>query len=1348
MATLRCPIGVFDPSKEDVLLYLERFALFAEINAIEEDSKVRYLLTLIGPEVYKVLKDLCVPDAPSTKTFDELDALLQGHYTPVKLVSVERLKLRQRKQLPSESVSAFILALKAGARDCEFGAALDENLRDQFICGLRDVRISRRLLGETDLTFTRACEMALSMEVATSECNWLQGSAPEVQAVTVSRSGNRGGGQSGSDLYKSDGRSSQRQSFQKPAPSRKERDQRSGGNKECYRCGSLEHPQHECRARFYTCYGCKKVGHTRKMCRQSPQQPSSSVSTSTSSRGVHEVALGSSVEKKGAEEFPDYIQTVLTGNHGSREACHLSLRVEDTAMEYEVDTGAAVTLISKNHWKGIGEPPLQPTSLSLRAVNNQVIGVMGKVEVQVNDLPQKLVCIVVEGNLRVPLLGRDWLQILLPKWKDLFILNVGCEQFIERLKADFPNVFALDNTAINEFSANICVRPGTVPVFQKPYRVPYALKGVVEKEINQLVSRGVLEPVRHSAWASPVVVVPKPNGGIRLCCDYKRTLNPNLLRDVYPLPTIEDIFSTLADGKCFAVIDLSNAYQQLLLSESSVEVMTVNTSMGLYRVKKLPFGVATAPMIFQSVIDQIISGIEGVTAYQDDVLISGRDEEQCRSRVLEVFARLSTYNVKVNESKCQWLVSECQYLGHKLSPTGISPTVDKVEAITNAPPPKDAEALQSWLGLVNYYHQYLPNAATVLAPLNNLTKKNVRFKWTAECQSAFEATKELLVQSSGLSFYDPKKDLVVTCDASPYGVGSVLSMVDGEGVEKPVFFHSATLTPTQQNYSQLEREALSIIVALRRFHKYLYGRRFKIRTDHRALQFIFDPAKNIPAMTAAKLQRWAIQLSAYDYTIEYVRGSSIGNADGLSRNPLPCLVDIGHINGFSVGEMDDLLTTSLLRSSTHEDEELAQVVRCLNHGWSPKDQKNPVLRPYFLLRVELSVEEGILLRGHRVVIPKVLREQVLGTLHEGHPGVSRIKLFARGLVWWPGIDNSLEAKVASCPTCQSTRASQSVRTQAVWPRAARFWDRVHIDFFEKDKVKYLLLADAYSGWLECWIMSKTDAQAVIAKLRTCFAAFSLPKVVVADNGPPFASEELTCFFKRNGIQFIHSPPYHPRSNSHAERGVRVCKEMLKREGLDCRLPAGQAQLDNVLLNYRVTPRADGVSPYGRVFRQEANTRLSLLRPQGRVKAEPIVVPVYCAGEKVWVDTKGTQNSLKWVPGVVVSQNSTTTYIVESMGRQRVTHVDFMRRFQEEGGRVVSLDDPELSPFGTNPVVPSAPVTANPVAPSVPPEPDPVGPSVPVSMTPITTNPDPVEPEFSTPIRRSGRVRKAPDRLDL
>ena len=440
---------------------------------------------------------------------------------------------------------------------------------------------------------------------------------------------------------------------------------------------------------------------------------------------------------------------------------------------------------------------------------------------------------------------------------------------------------------------------------------------------------------------------------MRLCSDYKVTVNQSLEVDQYPLTKPEDLFASLVGGVKFSKIDLTQAYLQMPLEEESREFVTMNTHMGLYRYTRLPFGIASAPAIFQRTMDTILQGLHHEQCYIDDILVTGADNEVHLRNLEEVLTRLRTQGFRVKSSKCSFFQDSVEYLGHKITSKGLHTTTKKVDAVRLAPPPKNQHELRSFLGLLHYYGKFIPNLATLIYPLNSLLKTSTPWNWSEECERAVNEAKDRLTSASVLAHYDPQLPLCLAGDASAYGIGAVISHVFPNGSERPVAYASRTLSASEKNYSQLEKEALSLIFGIRKFHQYLYGRKFTLVTDHQPFTTIFSDKKGIPPLAAARLQRWALLLSAHHYTIQFRPTKAHANA-----NP----------NLFNICQIESLpLTSGQLKQATRTDPTLSKVLMFTKTGWPM--QVSEALKPYWNRRLELSLEEGCIMWGNRVVVP-------------------------------------------------------------------------------------------------------------------------------------------------------------------------------------------------------------------------------------------------------------------------------------------------------------------------------------------------------------------------------------------
>ena len=540
-----------------------------------------------------------------------------------------------------------------------------------------------------------------------------------------------------------------------------------------------------------------------------------------------------------------------------------TVSVNGIPLTMEIDTGAVVSVVGNGFYeKYLPHVPLSSCSKQLQSYSGEILATKGETLVDVEFQGQKaqLPLVVVDGD-KPALLGRNWLMEIKLDWNQLFVVNYGLgEEFLKKHRS----VFDCQHGVIKGFKADLLLKKDVKPVFKKARPVPFSLKEVVEKELDRLTKDGIMAPVMHSEWASPIVVVPKTDGRVRICGDYKVSVNPVLDVDQYPLPNIEDIFATLSGGAYFSKLDLSNAYQQLELEEDAKDVLTINTHKGLFRIERLNFGVSSAPAIFQSVMDRVLSGVKNVVCYLDDILITTRSVEEHKKVLSQVLQRLERHNIKAKLSKCEFFKSAVNYLGYKIDKEGPHPTEEIVRAIIDAPVPTNVTELRSWLGLINYYGRFQRSLDSILGPLHELLRKDVTWRWSEACQKAFDAYKAQLSSSKVLVHYDTAKSLKLDCDASSYGVGAVLSHVMEDGSERPIAYASRTLSSSERNYAQLEKEALAMIFGVKKFHKYLYGRTFTLVTDHKPLTSILGAQSGIQILAAARLQHSYLALPLHN----------------------------------------------------------------------------------------------------------------------------------------------------------------------------------------------------------------------------------------------------------------------------------------------------------------------------------------------------------------------------------------------------------------------------------------------------------------------------------------------------
>ena len=504
--------------------------------------------------------------------------------------------------------------------------------------------------------------------------------------------------------------------------------------------------------------------------------------------------------------------------------------------------------------------------------------------------------------------------------------------------------------------------------------------------------------------------------------------------------------------------------------------------------------------------------------------------------------------------------------------------------------------------------------------------------------------KNQITEDLVLTHYDQNKGLVLACDASPVSIGAVLQQRKDDGSLKPIGFISRSLSSAERGYAQIEREALSIIFGVQKFRQYLLGRHFTLLTDHQPLVILFGEHTGIPQLASARIKRWAMILSAYSYTVKYITSKDNACADYLSRAPL------NHMNANQEEENvleveseykdfpETPLTAKVVAAETVHDPILSKVLHLTQVGW-PSKCPGPDFRPFYIRRTELSLEQGCVLWGNRVVIPKTLQSMLLLDLHTEHMGVVRMKAMARQYFWWPGMENEIEDITKKCLSCQENATAPPTAPVASWNWPSGPWKRIHIDYAGPFLGSmFIIVVDAYSKWLEVIKVSQPTTSTTILHLLRLFTTFGLPEHLVSDNGSQFTSAEFTEFLSQNNIRHTRSAPGHPASNGLAERYVGFFKAQMKKMEND-KLTI-ERKIDRILFAYRTTPHpATGETPCFLLMKRELRTRFSDIRPSMERKMDTFdantnCTAKYAVGSKVFVKNLRPSGP-RWLPGIIV-----------------------------------------------------------------------------------------------------------------
>jgi hypothetical protein len=738
---------------------------------------------------------------------------------------------------------------------------------------------------------------------------------------------------------------------------------------------------------------------------------------------------------------------------------------------------------------------------------------------------------------------------------------------------------------------NIKLRSGVTPLCVTSARkVPHPLRKAVKSELEQMEKSGIIRSVTEPTdWCSPMVAVKKKSGDVRICVDLKQ-LNKAVCREHYTLPSLDDVAPKLKDSKLFSKLDAASGFWQIPLDESSQLLTTFMTPHGRYAFCRMPFGITSAPEIFQRKMVEILTGLDGVEVLMDDILIHGSDLSQHNERLEKCLHRLKEKGVRLNDAKCQYRKKALCYFGCIISGDGIRPDPSKVQAIRDLPAPKDTAELRSVLGMIQYLGKFI-NISTVIKPLTELLQKDRVWYWGPAQETAFKSAKQLVCNAPTLAFYDPEKPTTVSADASSYGLGGVLLQLHDDGL-KPVAFCSRTLTDAERRYSQIEKECLAAVWASEKFGVYLTGLpEYTLLTDHKPLVPLMSK-KNIDECPI-RCQRLLIRLMRFNPNPVYVKGKDQVVSDALSRSPLSLTDDDGdlaievdaYVSSIQASWPASPTRLQEIKLATAQDPTLALVQKFIISDWPDHSSAVPAqVKSYFSHRDALSIIDGLITFENRIVIPESLRRDILERIHESHQGLSKCRERAAMSVWWPGIGSDLKTMVENCLECRHHKPSHRELPLQPVPLPERPWVKLAAALCEFKKRQFIVVIDYYSRWLHIEELTTTTSVALIRCFKRLFANHGIPEVLVSDNGPQFTSTEFANFAKLYGFNQVFTNPYRPQENGMAERAVQEAKKILS-----------QADPQLALLNSRATPHsATGISPARALMGRELSTRLPLL----------------------------------------------------------------------------------------------------------------------------------------------------------
>lgn len=1238
-----CELGN-DPAK-----HLERFEEWYEhtdlladsIGVKDADQKLRLAMLWGGRELR-----LSAKEAGVLLTGDNKHSLVQAleklreHFGGYVNLSMAFYKMMTHKQ-SSKTVTQFHRELKELANQCQFEAkpyTKARAIRDAFLFGTSDDKLRQEALAR-DYEYDKLIKSALGYEQSRISSNTIKSNSASGEDVhrtyTQEEVDSLVARITGAGKFSVRNKNSGGKAAEKPSE-----------NNKCQFCPPhfRAHAIGKCPTYGKTCSACKGKNHF---------------------AGAPVCPAGGTVRRLQGQEESGYefkedmgrIEVLEVSRLQAQDDNHVKIQINGLYRTFLVDSGCRRTLIPYRMYTADREVlgPLRPAAIRLRPYGTDAfLEVKGQIDVAIRcnggaelrttvcvvagftteallgDSDAKslgILCIHKDGNAArhgngeegVALVASDLrahgVPVQLEKSADDQISEeekARVQAIVDRHDACFQGVGLLKDQTVS-----FHIDPTVAPVCA-PYRpVPFAYRERLSAHLQDLRDQGKIEdvdPKELCEWESNVVITEKKDGRqIRMNVDM-RAANKAIKRTKTHVETIQEIRHRLKGATRFSDMDMSHGFHQVALAEESRYIATFRTHEGLHRFKVLFFGPTSAPDIFHAKIKQALVGLEGCVSIHDNILVWGKDAHE-HERNLEVcLQRLHERGITLRREKCTFGASAVSWFGWIFSSSGMSADPAKITNVRDAGRPEDTEETKSYLQACQFNARFMFSDqayAQATYPLRQLTRKNAKFQWTAECEEAYRAIMKAMTSETALRPFDPELATVHVADAGPEGIAASVYQIRGDGTWVPVDHASRSLTECEQRYSQTERESLAQSWGMTAHRYYLMGIKFDSYTDHMPLVSIYNNGR----YGNARVERHRLQVQGMDYNMKYMVGKD-NPCDYASRHPRSLstftdkersrmYIDDGNdlvISAIITSDLPDAVTPKMVSIATKHSQEMQKLVSAIAKCEVPND---PELKPYRAVFQELACKDDIVLRGDRVVIPPEtdignLRQMVVDIAHEGHQGEVKCKRLLRSRVWFPGLDDLVKSKVTGCIGCQATTYTPRRDPLKPTPLPDRAWQHVDMDFWGPlPSGEYaLVIIDEYSRYPEVEIVSGTSAAAVLPHLDRVFATHGFPETAKTDGGPPFNGHEFEMYMKWTGVKHRKVSPDDPEANGLAEnfmKAVGKVYHIAKIEGKSYR-----QELYKFLRQYRSTPHSTtDRAPAELLFNRKVNLRLPTVQKPTR-----------------------------------------------------------------------------------------------------------------------------------------------------
>lgn len=1267
----------------------------------ENPKKVSFLLSVVGTAALKrysnfelTEEDKCNPDA--------VLKAIKKRVVHSRNIILDRLEFFTCGQLSSESIDDFVYRLKMLAKSCKFGQLENDMLTFKIVTSNKWPHLKTKMLTITNITTEKAIDLC-RMEEITAKHSQALSLEPHVEVNKL----------------------------------------KSSKAQKCKFCGDWHvFEKGSCPAYGKKCKKCNGKNHFEIVCRAKKDQ-----SSKAKPRRVRELKNNdwdsddeSSIQSMESDVERNISKIYDNSKTGGNVMAEISLKIggEWKNVKCDLDTGANTSIIGYNWLCKLlkdPKPELLPSPFKLQAFGGNTIPVLGQIRLLCRHKHKKygLFLQVVAVNHRPLLSLRVCTTLGLIKFcksvvkstivpskaepnnEILKIYRILAEKTVEKYRDVFEGYGKFPGKVNLEIDGNV------PPVIQQPRRVPIALRGALKIELNNLEKCGIIaKENKHTEWVSNILIVNRGSDSLRICLD-PIPLNKALKRPNLQFTTLDEILPELGQAQVFSTVDARKGFWHVELNERSSKLTTFWTPFGRYRWLRLPFGISSAPEIFQTKLQEIIQDMKGVECLADDLLVYGRGKtfqealENHNKNLEDLFIRLRENNVKLNRSKLKLCETSVKFFGHVLTNQGLKADDAKIATIKNYPVPSNRAELHRFIGMTTYLSRFIPNLSSNCTNLRKLISEKEPWEWNTIQETEFQNLKSLVSDVKTLRYYDRRLPLVIECDASSFGLG--VAVFQEKGI---IGYASRTLTKTERNYAQIEKELLAILFACTRFDQLVVGNLHTIvKTDHKPLISIFKK----PLLSAPKrLQHMLMNLQRYSLEIQFVTGKENTVADAISRAPYDdasSSAEFRKKNVFKIfQELEDWELSSYLKVSdsclnniieaTANDVALVRIQKYISNGWPTSIERVPAdAKIYFKYKDELSTQDGLVFRNDRIVIPCSLQRSMIEKVHASHNGIEATLKLARENLFWPSMSSQIVDVVKECSVCAKFASSQAkppMQSTAVpvYPFQVVSMDVFFAEYAGK-RQNFLVTVDHYSDFIEVDVLKSLSASCLVKTCQMNFARHGVPQLVISDNGTNFINKEMSEMARTWNFKHSTSAPHHQQANGKAEAAVKIVKRLIQKAE-----ETGQS-LWYVLLHWRNIPNKIGSSPACRLFSRSTRCGVPaavekycpktidkvpehIVQNKRRVKyyydrkSRPL--PVLETGSPVYVQLRPEDNKI-WTPATIDNKLNDRSYIVDVGGasyRRDLVHIKPRNEPLTRPSRSNSASQPDAESPSTNSVL--------------------------------------------------------------